>query len=204
MSLNTPLFIFLRVIVYGIIVYGISEAIFFDASHPMEDGYFGEISLTEFAQELIFLLLSVFYIFLAYKQREIQSIAIIVALFYFMSFIREFNFLVEFWFYPVMGLAVILVWVVIRHYKNIKQASLAFFRVPASGWLLAGFMTTYIFSRLMGRSKFWKLLYSDETYRLAKAATEEGIELMGNTLMLIAAIEFALYYIIQHRNSVHK
>lgn len=204
MSLNTPLLIFLRVIFYGLIVYGISEAIFFDASHPMEDGYFGEISLTEFGQELIFLLLSAFYLFLGYKQREIKSIATIVALFYFMSFIREFNFLVDFWIYPVLGVVVILIWVIVRHYKNIKPACLKFFSLPASGWLLAGFMTTYIFSRLMGRSKFWKLLYSDETYRLAKAATEEGIELMGNTLMLIAAIEFALYYFIQHRNRIHK
>jgi hypothetical protein len=46
----------------------------------------------------------------------------------------------------------------------------------------------------MGRSKFWRLMYKDETYRLAKAATEEGIELLGDTIMLISAIEFFIYY----------
>jgi hypothetical protein len=29
---------------------------------------------------------------------------------------------------------------------------------------------------------------------MAKAATEEGLELMGNTLMLISAVEFALVF----------
>jgi hypothetical protein len=38
-------------------------------------------------------------------------------------------------------------------------------------------------------------MYSDESYRLAKAATEEGIELMGNVILLIGAIEFLIYYL---------
>jgi hypothetical protein len=37
-------------------------------------------------------------------------------------------------------------------------------------------------------------LYNDESYRLAKAATEEGLELLGNVIMLIGAIEFLIYY----------
>jgi hypothetical protein len=46
----------------------------------------------------------------------------------------------------------------------------------------------------MGRSKFWLELYDESIYRMAKAATEEGLELMGNTLMLISAVEFALVF----------
>lgn len=202
MRLNTPFFVVLRVLVYGLMVYGIAEAIYFDAANPFEDGFFGEITLTEFGQELILLLLSAFYFYLGNKQREIQAVANIVALFYVMSFIREFNFLVDFWIYPVLFVLLILLWVIIHHFNNIRQATVKFFSLPASGWFLSGFMVTYVFSRLMGRSHFWKLMYSDETYRFAKAATEEGLELMGNTLMFIAAIEFALYYFVQHRKSV--
>ena len=58
-----------------------------------------------------------------------------------------------------------------------------------------------VFSRLMGRSKFWRLLYEEENYRLAKAATEEGIELLGDTLMLISALEFLLYYLAVKRHN---
>jgi hypothetical protein len=31
----------------------------------------------------------------------------------------------------------------------------------------------------MGRSSFWRILYNEKNYRLAKAATEEGLELAG-------------------------
>jgi hypothetical protein len=52
---------------------------------------------------------------------------------------------------------------------------------------------------LFGSSKFWKLLYHDESYRLAKAATQEGLELLGNAIMLIGAIEFLIYYFVVYR-----
>ena len=202
MRINTPVFVVLRIVIYALILFGISEAIYFDAENPMEDGYFGEITLTEMGQEFILLLLFAFYLFLGFKQREIQAVTNIVSLFYLMSFIREFNFLIDKWIYPVLVVVVILIWVIIHHFKNIKQATVKFFSLPASSWFLSGFLVTYLFSRLMGRSAFWRLLYHDETYRLAKAATEEGLELLGNSLMLIAAIEFSLYYFVQHRNTI--
>jgi hypothetical protein len=51
-----------------------------------------------------------------------------------------------------------------------------------------------VFSRLIGRSSFWRILYDENSYRLAKAATEEGLELAGDVLMLISALEFFLYF----------
>ncbi len=194
MKLFSPLFIALRVLVYSLLIFGISEAIFFDAAHPMEDGYFGEISLTEIGQEIILFCLFVFYLWLGFKWREIQAVSNLVSLFFLMSFFREFNFLTDKWIYPVLLVLALIVWLVIRDFKKIKTATIAFFKAPASAWLFSGFLITYIFSRLFGRSSFWRLLYHDERYRLAKAATEEGLELLGDTLMLISAVEFFLYY----------
>ncbi len=97
MKLFSPLFIALRVLVYSLLIFGISEAIFFDAAHPMEDGYFGEISLTEIGQEIILLCLFVFYLWLGFKWREIQAVSNLVSLFFLMSFFREFNFLTDKW-----------------------------------------------------------------------------------------------------------
>ena len=202
MKLYSPLFVLIRVIIYSLLMFGLAEAIYFDAAHPMEEGYFGEITLTEMGQELFLFILFLFYLFLGFRQREIQPITNIISLFLLISFIREFNFLIEQWIYPVLVVLIILLWAFIRHYKNIRQATVKFFSLPASSWFLSGFLVTYIFSRLFGRSKFWKLLYHDETYRLAKAATEEGIELLGYSLMVISAVEFSLYYFVQHRNMV--
>jgi len=199
MKIYSPVYIAVRVVLYSLLVWGIAEAIFFDAAHPMEDGYFGEITLTEIGQEIILFILFVFYLFLGAKRKEIQPISNIVSLFFLISFIREFNFLIEDWVYPALVVLVIVIWLVIRDFKKIKQACIHFFSIPASNWFFAGFLVTYIFSRLMGRSKFWRLLYSEENYRLAKAATEEGIELLGNTIMLIAVIEFVLFYFVEKK-----
>ena len=194
MRIWSPLFILFRILIYALLVFGIAEGIFFDAANPVGDSYFGEITFTEIGQETIFFILFVFYLILGYRWREIQPISNLVSLFFLMSFIREFNFLVDKWIYPVLVVFAFFVWLFIRDFNKIKEATIRFFSVPASTWLLSGFLVTFIFSRLMGRSKFWKLMYSDESYRLAKAATEEGIELLGNTIMLIGAIEFLIYY----------
>ena len=203
MKIYSPLFIAIRVIVYSILMFGVAEAIFFDAAHPMEGGYFGEITFTEIGQEIILFILFVFYLILGFKWKEIQPVSNIVSLFFLMSFIREFNFLISHWIYPVLLVFAIVVWLMVRDFKKIYAATIQFFKVSASSWLISGFLVTYIFSRLFGRSKFWKLLYHDETYRLAKAATEEGLELLGNTLMLIGAFEFLLYYLSEIKPKKH-
>ncbi len=95
MKIYSPLFLAIRIIVYSLLMFGVAEAIFFDAAHPMEDGYFGEITFTEIGQEIILFVLFVFYLFLGFKWKEIQSVANIVSLFYLISFIREFNFLIS-------------------------------------------------------------------------------------------------------------
>lgn len=194
MKIYSPLFIILRILAYGLLFFGIAQGIFFDAAHPMEEGYFGELTFTEIGQETILFILFLFYLFIGKKWKEIGVISNFVALFFLMAFIREFNFLIDKWIYPVLVIFVLMIWLFFRDFKKIKQAGIRFFSIPASQWFLAGLLVTMVFSRLFGRSKFWRILYPGESYRLAKAATEEGIELLGNTVMLISAIEFLLYY----------
>ncbi len=194
MRIYNPLFMAIRVVVYSLLMFGIAQGIFFDAAHPVEEGYFGEITFVEIGQEIILFVLFLFYLVLGYRWRSVQPVSNILSLFFLLSFAREFNFLVISWVYPALLILAAIVWLVIRDFKKIKQATVEFFSVPASVWVFSGFLITYIFSRLFGRSKFWQLLYDDENYRLAKAATEEGLELLGDTLMLIGAIEFFIYF----------
>ncbi len=190
MRIYTPVTIALRVVIYSLLMFGIAEAVRFDALFPMEEGYFGEISMVEISQEIILFLLFAFYLVLGFRFRKIQPVSNIVSLFFLISFIREFNFLIDFWLYPAMFVLALIGWLVVRDFKKLKSATQLFFSYPPSAWFFSGFLVTYIFSRLFGRSKFWLLIYDESSYRLAKAATEEGIELLGDVLMLIAAIEF--------------
>jgi len=199
MKIFSPLYIAIRVILYALVMMAVAEGIFYDAGHPLGTSYFSENTFTEIAQEIILFLLFGIYLFLGFKWKEIQPVSNIVSLFFLISFFREFNFLEFSWVYPSIVALLIAVWLLVRDFKKIKQATILFFSQPASAWFFAGFLITYIFSRLIGRSKFWKLMYHDESYRLAKAATEEGIELAGDTLMLIGAFEFLLYYFVEKK-----
>lgn len=194
MKNHTTLAVAVKVIFYSLLVVGLAEIVRLDAKYPMEEGYFGEISFTEISQEIILFILFGFYLLLGYRYRPVQPVTNIVSLFFLISFIREFNFLIDWWFYPSLLVLFIIIWLVVRDYKKMGKPTQTFFAQPASAWFFAGFLVTYIFSRLMGRSGFWLLMYDADNYRLAKAAAEEGIELLGNGLMLISAIEFALVF----------
>ncbi|QGY42118.1 hypothetical protein GM418_00140 [Maribellus comscasis] len=195
MKIYSPLFIALRIIVYAALVFGMAEGAFFDAGHPLGDSFFGEATFVEITQEVLLFLLFAFFICIGFKWKEIQPVSNLIGLFFLISFIREFNFLSINWAYPALIVFLIFIWLFVRDFKKIKEACIQFFSVPASSWLLSGLLITYVFSRLMGRSKFWRLMYAGEEYRLAKAATEESIELLGDTIMFIGAIEFLLYFI---------
>ena len=201
MKIYTPVFIALRIVFYALLIFGIAEGIAFDAAHPFGESYFGENTFTEISQEIILFILFLFYLMLGFKWRNIQPVSNLVSLFFLLSFIREFNFLAISWVYPALIVFVGFIGLFIRDFKKIKKSCIQFFSVPASSWFLSGFLITYVFSRLMGRSKFWRLMYSEENYRLAKAATEEGIELLGNTIMLIGAIEFLFYFLNRKKNA---
>lgn len=200
MKLYSPLAVFLRVIVYGGLLFGIAQGIFFDAAHPIEAGYFGELTFTEITQELFLFCLFVFFAWMSFRWQEMKVMAQLTSLFFLMAFIREFNFLIEGWVYPVAIVFAFFIGLVVRNFRKLQESVVSFFRQPAAHWLLAGGLVTLVFSRLMGRSKFWRLLYHDESYRLAKAAVEEGLELLGDTLMLIAAFEFLLVFLVSRRS----
>jgi len=190
----TPLFIAIRVIVYSLLVFGIAELIRFDAISPLEEALFGEISRTEISQEILLFMLFVFYLMLGRQYKPVQPVSNLVAMFLLIGFIRELNFIIEWWLWPALLVLFTAFWLVWRDFKKLKSATQEFFAQPASAWFFAGVLITYVFSRLMGRSKFWLELYDESVYRMAKAATEEGLELMGDLLMLISAIEFALVF----------
>ncbi len=201
MKFNAPAFIALRVILYSLLMLGIAEVIFFDAANPWQGHFFSENSFTEIGQEIIFFLLFVFFLVMGIKWFEIRPFAYVASLFFLFSFIREFNFFIADWQYPAGVVAVVALWVIFRYSKSILPSAKVFFGIPPSVWFFSGFLVTYIFSRLIGRSKFWQLMYHDGTYRLAKAATEEGIELLGDTLMLIGAVELLLWFLEKKRST---
>jgi hypothetical protein len=58
--------------------------------------------------------------------------------------------------------------------------------------MVTGFLVTFVFSRLFGRTKLWEAILEADYNRWGKNAAEEGIELLGYSLFLIAGIEILL------------
>lgn len=199
MKNKTVIALIIRLVVYVLMMFGIAEGMLFDALHPLGDSYFGEITFTEITQEGILLILFVFFFWLGFRWKEIHLVAVIAALFFLVCFFREFNFLTPYWFIPAVIAILLILYVIYRGWRGLNHSLQVFFSQPASGWLFAGFLVTFVFSRLFGRAKFWLILYDENHYRLAKAVAEEGIELLGNTLMLIAAIEFFVAWLLLKR-----
>jgi hypothetical protein len=192
MNIYTPLSVAVRIVIYALLLMGAAELIRLDALYPMEDGYYGEISFTEFSQEFILLLLVILYLIAGRKYLAIRPVTNLLSLLFLASFIREFNFLISWWFYLVLPILLAMIWIFIRNYSKVKQATAVFFTLPASGWFTSGLLVTFVFSRLFGRSSFWRLLYDENSYRIAKAATEEGLELAGYLIILISVFELFL------------
>ena len=201
MKINSVVFLTIRVAFYMMVMFGVAQIIYFDVAHPAGNSFVTENSFTEIGQEAILFLVFAIYLFLGFKWKAIQPVSNIISLFFLISFIREFNNYFEHWIYPVAVIMIITVLLIIRDWKKIWKGVPEFFSLPVSNWLISGFLITYVFSRLFGRGKLWRILYNDETYRYAKNVAEEGIELLGYSLILISAVELLIYYYFEARKN---
>ena len=61
------------------------------------------------------------------------------------------------------------------------------------GLFAAGFLGTFAFSRLYGRSEMWEALLAERYVRVFKDAAEEVTELFGYTLLMFAMVELVLW-----------
>ena len=82
-------------------------------------------------------------------------------------------------------------------WRNFKLFTLQLYAMRNSlplGVLTVGFVILHVYSRLYGKGKLWQALMGEDTYmRRVKDASEESIELLGYSIMLIGTIELYLH-----------
>ncbi len=174
-----------------------------DAGHESVTGKFGENSITEIMQELFLILSGVLFLVIGRIEKELTAISNLFALFFFMSFIREFNNQIDFWFYLIIPLILLFGWLVFRDRKKLLVSAEKLLEIPAFAYFVTGFLVTFIFSRFFGRTSFWMTLLEEDYNRWAKNAAEEGIELLGYSLFFIAAVEI-LWFVYSKRKETAK
>jgi len=197
-STNTIIFMIIRVIIYGAVLLGVTQVIFLDAFEQVDfelSHKYGEHSYTEWGQVIFLIMIISMFIWSAKLDKNNQAASIVVAGFFTMALIREFDMYLDFVFdglWQILALLTLLItlWLVYKRKAFFRDSIIYFFRTTAFGFITAGFLTTFVFSRLYGRKEFWKQVMEDGYMRTVKNASEESIELLGYTIIFFGAIEY--------------
>ena len=191
-SLRTILLFSFRIVIYSGLMVLLNQIYLYDATHPTSTGKFGEVSATEIAQEVILFLLGLVFLAAGRFNKNIGPISKLISVFFFMAFIREFNNQIDFWFYLVLPLIFLFAWLIWQYRNRLVSSITELLRIPETAYLVTGFLVTFVFSRFFGRTKLWEAILEADYNRWGKNAAEEGIELLGYALFLIAGIEILM------------
>jgi hypothetical protein len=190
----------LRIVVYIILMVLLNLIYMHDAVHVTSTGKFGENSWTEITQEVFLFITGLVFLAIGRNDKELNPVANLASVFFFMAFIREFNNQISFWTYleiPLFILFLLQAWI---GRANLISSTLRLLNYRALAWLVIGFLVTFVFSRLFGRTSLWQHLMETDYTRWVKNAAEEGIELLGYTLLFIGGVELLMETLSRKRN----
>ncbi len=188
-----------RIAVYGLWMIFLTQLLFWDANQPGMEIKFLESTFTEWTQQLILLLMAGIFAHCAYHYVEFRCLSILLAGISSAGLVREFNnfFKVNVfdgaWQMVAFTVVCITAYFIWNHRAGFWSAVNQYRNSFSFGILLSGFLTTFVFSRIYGRTEFWEAVMEDRYFRSVKNASEESIELLGYGLMLIASIEFFIW-----------
>ena len=156
-----------------------------------------EDSVIEIAQESYLFIIVVILIIQSFKVPKFKNLSYILALFFAMHLVREFDLFLDMVFdglwqiiaFSMLGLAVLLF---VKNKQIIIQQIGALKNDISTGLFLIGLTLLHVFSRLWGKSDNWKTLLEDNYRRVFKDLAEEGIELVSYSILLIATIQLFL------------
>ena len=184
---------------YFLFVLVVSHLVAVEGYSLLTDSVYGEASLTEKMQIAFSGICCVLFLATARMSRKLRPIAVMLAALTGMMFIREADlFLDENVFDGAWQTLVVFVLIALAIYLKkqpdpIKPSVEAFSRLPSAGVLLSGCLVTFVFSRLFGRRSFWEAVMGEGYMEVVKDLVEEGTELVGYSLILIAAVDLAWY-----------
>jgi len=187
----------LRAALYILLVAGITQGAYHEALN-LPASRFSEHGFTELAQSGLLALSALLLLYVRLGLRELPQVSLLLLAFVASSLVREQDALLDShvfdgaWQLLVTAIILPSLYGVIRHRRAFAAQFAAYANSFSFGLFAAGFLTTYVFSRLYGRSEMWQAILRDDYARTFKDAAEEMVELFGYALILIAMIELAL------------
>jgi hypothetical protein len=200
-SYKVILFFFFRFLLYAALMVMLNLIYFHDATHITDTGKFGENSWTEILQEVFLFISGCIFLVISRYDIGLRPVSNLGAIFFFISFIRELNNFIPFWLYLEIPLFILAGVLIYFHFSKLESSILRFLHNRTIAWLVIGFLVTFVFSRFFGKTVFWEHLLENSYNRWAKNAAEEGVELLGYTLMLMGSIELLVQVIREKKGS---
>jgi hypothetical protein len=187
----------LRAALYILLVAGIAQGVYYEAIY-LPDTRFSEQGFTELAQTGFLGFATLLLLYVRVGLRMLPEVSLLLLAFVASSLVREQDaHLDAYVFDGAWQLLVALIilpslYSVIRQRRAFAEQFAAYANSFSFGLFAAGFLTTYVFSRLYGRSEIWMAILGEQYDRTFKDAAEEVVELFGYALILIAVIELTL------------
>lgn len=187
----------LRASLYILLVAGIVQGVYYEALYQPE-ARFSERGFTELAQSGLLALATLLLLYVRLGLRELPQVSLLLLAFVASSLVREQDALLDArvfdgaWQLLVALIILPSLYGVIRHRHEFAEQFAGYANSLSFGLFAAGFLTTYVFSRLYGRSEMWQAILREDYARTFKDAAEEVVELFGYALILVAMIELAL------------
>jgi hypothetical protein len=186
-----------RAALYVLLIAALAQGAYYEALH-FHEVRFSEQGFIELAQSALLATASALLLYTRQVLRTMPNVSLLMFAFVFSSLIREQDYWLDLWvaehtWKVLVTLVVvpILYWV-IRHRERFVEEFAGYANSFSFGLFAAGVLTTYVFSRLYGRSAFWEAVLQERYLRTFKDAAEETVELLGYALILIAVIELTL------------
>ncbi|TVR88032.1 MAG: hypothetical protein EA411_05915 [Saprospirales bacterium] len=168
------------------------------------EGDFTEASMTEKTQEIFLAVVILLLGFLAWSEKGFRIISTLMALFFLTHLFREMDDVFDarvfdgFWQLIVWTTVAISAIITIKNFRTFIQQLAEIHERFSFAIILTGLVILHIFSRLYGRTTNWSNLMQEEYLRTVKDASEESIELLAYSFILIGVLEM-IYYVKKNR-----
>ena len=188
----------LRAGIYILILAGLMQAVLMVDVRRAGTPNLSEISLTEVTQATLLLICMALMLIIRQRYRVLRSVSLLMAAFFAISFVRENDRWLDAYVFDgaweclVVLLALPTLALVIRARRGFLEEFSLIANSLGFGLFAGGFLTTYVFSRLYGRSELWQALMGEHYLRIVKDAAEEITELAGYSLLFFASVELLL------------
>ncbi|WP_410015771.1 hypothetical protein ACL2XG_07890 [Sodalis sp. RH24] len=181
-------------VLYAAVVAAFTSFLFIDL-HFLHD-IVKESSLTEVAQELVLAAIVALHLWLM-RNPALRASSLLVAGFFACMLVREMDFAFDAirhgsWFWVATAIALVCLAFAAADAKRALRGLAGYFGHPSYGLVCAGLLNVLVFSRLMGIGELWRSLLDENYLRAIKNAVEEGSELFGYCLCLLATLSYTV------------